>query len=101
MKKIFFSQRFHGKSERVVFEERARVRKYLEWLLETKIEIIDQYHLEAPNSAPPTWNWSQDLLLLGKADLVVFSHDWETALGCQVEMLACEKYKIPHMIIPI
>lgn len=101
MKKIFFSQRFHGKTESEIFDERYILREYLKNLIGEEIEIIDQYHLEAPKDAPYTWNWSQDLLLLGKADLVVFCKDWEEALGCQVEMLACKKYVIPYMIVPI
>ena len=100
MKKVFFSQRFHDKDEEDIFEEREALRQYFDVKLGMKVDIIDQYHIEPPKDAVPTYNWSQDLLLLGEADLIVFCHDWEEALGCQMEMLACKKYELPFMIIP-
>lgn len=96
--KVFYSQRFHGKTEEQIFEEREDLSDYLRYL-GMEAEIIDQYHLKAPEGAPITWNWSQDLLLLGESDLVVFCPDWEEALGCQMEMLACRKYEFPRLIL--
>lgn len=104
MKKIFFSQRFHNKLNYQIYEERKAVQKYFKDHLGVDVEILDQYSLEPDGidaDIPVTWHWSQDLLLLGKADLVVFCKDWEEGLGCQVEMLTCKKYEIPYMIVPI
>lgn len=100
MKKVFFSQRFHDKSEEDIFEERDILKTYFKDHLGVEVELLDQYHIEAPLFAPPTYNWAQDLLMLGESDLVVFCHDWEKALGCQMEMLTCKKYDIPYMILP-
>lgn len=100
MTKIFYSQRFHDKTEEEIYEERSTVKVWIEKVLKTEVEIFDQYKLKASDDDPVTWNWAQDLLLLGQADLAVFCNDWEKSLGCQMEMLACRKYKILYVIMP-
>lgn len=87
MKKIFFSQRFHDKTEEDIFEERDALKEYFKEILGVEVEIMDQYHVEPPKGSVETYNWAMDLLMLGEADLIVFCHDWEEALGCQMEIM--------------
>lgn len=98
--KVFFSQRFHGKTEEEIFKERDAVKEYLERRLDTEVEILDQYHLTPSKNDPVTWNWTQDLLLLGTADMIVFANDYEEALGCQMEMLAVRMNGLQFIVLP-
>lgn len=100
MKNIFFSQHSQDKSKEDVFKERDILKTYFKERLGVDVEILNQYHIEPPKDAVPTYNWAVDLLMLGETDLVVFCHDWEESIDCQMEMLACKKYEFQFMILP-
>lgn len=109
MVKVFFSQPFHGRSEEEIFEKRRKTLEFLIELLDhpSDITIIDQYHQEIPEDVKThlgdkanVWYLSQDLLMMAEADLVVFDNDWESSIGCFIEMKTCRKYGFKYLVLP-
>lgn len=95
--RIFYSQPFHGRTQKAIFTERIIVQRYLSTKF-NHVDIIDQYHQVKPdNVESKLWYLSNDLVLMDSADLVVFSPDWEKAKGCLVERGVCDIYEIPYM----
>lgn len=101
--KVFFSQPMHGKLSQELYERQKRLVDDLLRLLDREpeeIEVVDQISLSPPADAPKTWNISQDILLMGQADLVCFAYDWDTASGCRIEWAVAKKFNLPHIIMP-
>lgn len=97
MKKIFISQPFKGRTEEEVFEERGRLQKMVEEVYGEPVEVIDQYHQTASKGAGRFYYLSQDLLMMGEADLIVFSRNWHTAKGCMVEHELARVYGLNYV----
>ena len=98
MKRLFISQPFTGKTEEEVFVIRKTIEKSITELI-GEVEVIDQYHQDAPPNPGRLFYLGNSIKLMGSADIVCFSSDWKDAPGCRVEMSVCLEYGIPHMII--
>lgn len=85
MKLLFISQPFSGRTEDEIFDERARILDKVETIYNEEFLVIDQYHQTAPEGAGRFYFLSQDILIMDKADLIVFGPNWESAKGCRVE----------------
>lgn len=48
MKRLFISQPFTGKTEEEIFEIRKKVEKFVVDFIGEEVEVIDQYHQDAP-----------------------------------------------------
>lgn len=99
MKRLFISQPFHGRGEEEIFRERENIEKIVRGIVDDDIEVIDQYHQDAPEDANRLFFLGNSIKLMGTADIVCFVDNWETAKGCAVEMKVCKKYNIPHIIL--
>lgn len=100
MKKIrlFVSQPFHGRTEKEIFEERETIVHFMNELFPgNEYEVIDQYHQEKPDGEGRLWHLSQDILMMEKADMVVFAPGWEKAKGCRVEHEVAEGYGLKYV----
>lgn len=85
MRKLFISQPFSGRTEKEVFEERAKIQKKIEAIYKEEFTVIDQYHQIAPKGAGRFYYLSNDILMMDEADLIAFSPSWKSAKGCRVE----------------
>lgn len=85
MKQLFISQPFSGRTEEEIFEERVKILNKVEAIYKDKFSVIDQYHQTAPIGAGRFYYLSQDIFMMDKADLIVFSPNWKSAKGCRVE----------------
>lgn len=90
--KLFISQPFHGRTEKEIFEERAKIVKKVENIYQEKFEVIDQYHQTKPEGAGRLYYLSQDILMMEEADIIVFAPGWMNAKGCRVEREVCKSY---------
>lgn len=102
MKYVFFSQPFHGRSEKDIFRERKHVEQWIKEHLYGSEEflIVDQYHQERPEEMPETWYLARDILMLAKADLICFACDWESSSGCRIEHMVCDKFGYSYLVLP-
>lgn len=101
MKKVFISQPFKGRTEEEVFRERDELVKIVKDTFGEEFEVIDQYHQTAPENANRFFYLSNDLLMMGEVDLIVFSPFWREANGCRIEHKLAELYDLPYIDISI
>lgn len=98
--RLFISQPFTGKTEDEVFEIRKEVENYVKGFMGDNLEVIDQYHQDAPDDNPGRLFYlGNSIKMMGEADFVCFTSDWRDAPGCRVEMSVCLEYGIPHIIM--
>lgn len=95
MKQLFVSQPYGDRSKEDILEERAQIVAWVEQILGVKFEPMRQYERITPEGAPRFYHLSQDLLLMGEADLIAFAPDWKSAGGCQIEHALATQYKLP------
>ena len=96
--RVFYSQPFHGRTEKEIFEDRDKLMGFLEPRIPQKVIIIDQYHQKF-SSEYPTLIIAKDIYLMGQADLVVFDHGWQDSSGCRIERLVARKYGLHWVTI--
>lgn len=92
MKKIFISQPFHGRTEEEIFTERQNLLYILKKNYNEEIEVIDQYHQIKPEGAGSLYYISQDILMMEKADIIVFAPYWNLSRGCRIEHMIATEY---------
>jgi len=85
--KVFISQPMNGKSDEIIKEEREEiirvVKEYYGKIIgETDIEILDTLFAE---DAGPIWYLGKAIMMIDKADVVVFANNWSLARGCNFE----------------
>ena len=99
MKRLFISQPYTGRTEEEVFKIREEVEEYVKDIILEDVEVIDQYHQDAPENAGRLFYLGNSIKLMGTSDIVCFTEDWKDAPGCRAEMTVCLEYGIPHIII--
>lgn len=99
MKRLFISQPFTGKTEEEVFVIRKKVEKFVVDFIGEEVEVIDQYHQDAPPNPGRLFYLGNSIKLMGTSDIVCFTSDWRDAPGCRVEMSVCLEYGITHLIM--
>ena len=90
--KVFISQPMNGRSDEVIKEEREEiirvVKEYYGKIIgETDIEIIDSFFedFNVDEGAGPIWYLGKSIMMMDKADVVVFANNWSLARGCNFE----------------
>lgn len=105
-KRVFISQPFTGVSMNEIEFIRNDVVVYLGNMCKRigvtspYTEIIDNYNKPEHDENNRLWCLGDSIQQLGTADLVVFSNNYESARGCQIEMEIVKKYNIPYIILP-
>lgn len=99
--RFFLSHPMSGIPEEEVLELRRKMTEYLvKRYPEFQVEIINNYHHEdAPINAGRLWHLGKSIQLMEKADIVVFSPDWQKAKGCKIEKKICRSYGIPYQVL--
>lgn len=103
MRKLFISQPFSGRPEEEIFAERERVIEFVTSFMGEEFDVIDQFHQEKPKCKRGENRFfylSNDLIWLGEADLIVFTHDSASAKGCRVEYTVASEYGLNFFILP-
>lgn len=94
---VFVSQPFNGVEKEVIFDRMIRIKENLKKITGCRVAILDNYnHINVPDEAGRIWHLGESIKLLDKADLVIFSNDYDKAKGCKVERKLCQLYGIPY-----
>lgn len=94
MKKIFISQPMNGLTEAEIMKYRSAAIKNIRDKY-GNVEILDSYFRDKkPNDTKNEglYRLGQSLILLSKADLVVFLPGWSNSRGCKLEYKAALEY---------
>lgn len=90
--KVFISQPMNGRSEETIVEEREEiirvVKEYYDKICgESDVEILDTFFedFEVKEGAGPIWYLGKSVMMMDKADIVVFGNNWALARGCNFE----------------
>lgn len=93
IKKVFVSIPMKGKSIKEIKEDINSKYDKIKEKVNEPFEIIDSVIEEEYDS--PIMYLAKSLEILSTADLAYFCKGWESANGCTIERLCCEKYDIP------
>ena len=89
MKKLFISQPMKGKSDSYIRAERQHLIEVAEEVCKEKFEVIDSYFPDFPKDIASekvaVGYLGNSIQLMSKADVVIFSRDWEDFRGCRIE----------------
>lgn len=103
MMKVFLSHPMRGKNLNEIAEIRSAMIMNMEDFIydDEGIEIIDNV---GHDGVEPKFNTETGCLglsieMVGGADLVVFSHDYEEARGCLIEEKVCRLYGIRRLYL--
>lgn len=94
MLSVFYSQPFHNRTEKEIFEERSKLEVILKARYGLDLYIIDQYHQEGQKIDI----LANDIRLMGFADVIIISEDWQEARGCQIEKFIADTYELPYLM---
>lgn len=98
MKKVFISQPMAGKTPAQIMDERAAAIEMAHELC-GDIEVLDSYfHDTVVVTNEPLYNLGRSLMLMAKADVVMFCPGWETARGCRIEHDAALAYGVGMIV---
>ena len=93
MKRLFISQPMRGKTDDEILAARERAVESAERNLGEKVEVIDSYFQNIPESKNTSlWCLGKSLELMADADIVYFAPGWEDARGCRIENQAALEY---------
>ena len=106
--KIFISIPQYGRSDKEVNIEKLKLFSIIRNNLtlncpDLDVELVDTYIQEdspVGGNKAGVWYLGESIKLLAQSDAVYFADYWETARGCQIERMVCEKYGIkilPHI----
>ena len=98
---VFISTPFGEKTYDQIQREFLRVRRIVANKINNKwIRVIPSYILldpPEPCTCDGLWYLGKSIEKLAKADLVVFTPEWDKARGCIIEHRCAELYKLPIM----
>ena len=90
--KIFISQPMSGKTYRQILADREEIIDKLHNLwIDTDIEVLNTVY-ENITEHEPLWYLGLALQALSEAEVVVFSHKWWEARGCNIEYRCASLY---------
>lgn len=101
--RIFVSQPMTGREEKEVIDERNKVIDYMTSKYIEDIDLVENYYKDGGPTRDykyqSLWFLGDSIMLMGKADIVVFVPGYENAKGCKVEMEICKLYGIPFKVL--
>lgn len=94
---VFVSQPFNGVEKEVIFDNMIRIKENLKRVTGCRVSVLDNFnHVNVPDDAGRIWHLGESIKLLDKADLVIFTNEYDKAKGCKVERKLCQLYHLPY-----
>jgi len=101
MLKIFISQPMSGLSMEDIKKTREKmIEQIKKKISKDKFEVIDsiktnEEYINGNAKHEKLWYLGESIKCMAEADIVLMANHWEESIGCVIEMMIANKYKMP------